>query len=193
MDNHVVKYIPPETVVTNYGKRFREGLGILMVGAQSADPQIFTKEYCGLFQEAGILPKVKLHRFAITPNAYLMPGTPLYANHFEVGQFVDVIGKTIERGFQGVMKRWGFKGMPATHGVTKSHRRGGNTGGGGEKGRIWPGKKLPGHMGSQWRVLRAQQIVRINSKYNVIYIKGPSVQGEVGTYLCLRDSILRTR
>lgn len=57
------------------------------------------------------------------------------------------------------MKRWGFKGMPATHGVTKSHRRGGNIGGGGEKGRVWPGTKMPGHMGNQWRNLRAQEVL----------------------------------
>lgn len=194
MDNHIVKYIPPETVAKNYpDSRFRPELGILLVGAQSADPQLFTKEYCGLFQEAGILPKVRLHRFAITPDAYLMPGTPLYASHFFAGQYVDVIGKTVERGWQGVMRRWGFKGMPATHGVTKSHRRGGNTGGGGEKGRVWPGTKIPGHMGSRWRVHKGLQIVRINSKYNVIYIRGVSVQGDPGSYLCLRDTCLPLR
>jgi large subunit ribosomal protein L3 len=94
VDNHVLKYIPPDLVSKNYGERFREGTGILMVGAQSADPQIFTKEYCNLFQEAGLMPKVRIHRFIITPDAYLQPGTPLYANHFQAGQFVDVIGKT---------------------------------------------------------------------------------------------------
>jgi len=193
VDNHVIKYLPPEIVTRNYGSRFPAGRAMLLVGAQSADPQIFTKEYCGLFQEAGTLPKVKIHRFAITPDAYLMPGTPLYASHFKVGQYIDVIGKTVERGWQGVMKRWGFKGMPATHGVTKSHRRGGCIGGGGEKGRVWPGTKMPGHMGSAWRTLKGQQIVRINSKYNVLYVKGPSVQGDTGTYLCLRDSAMYHR
>ena len=60
------------------------------------------------------------------------------------------------------MKRWGFHGMPATHGVTKSHRRGGNTGGGGEKGRVWPGTKMPGHMGCMQRILRAVKVINTN-------------------------------
>lgn len=115
---------------------------------------MFTKEYCGLFAQSGLLPKLRINRFTISPEAKLQPGTPLYASHFQVGQKVDVRGKTVERGFQGVMIRWKFSGMPATHGVTKSHRRGGNTGGGGEKGRCWPGTKMPGHMGSMNRTLK---------------------------------------
>jgi len=138
------------------------------------------------------MPKVKLTRFQITPEAALPPGTPLYASHFQVGQHVDIVAKTIDRGFQGVMKRWGFHGMPATHGVTKSHRRGGNTGKGGEKGRIWPGTKVPGHMGNQQVVQRAYKILRINTKYNVIYVKGPNVPGETNSFLSIRDTRLRT-
>ena len=57
-----------------------------------------------------------------------------------------------------MMKRWGFKGMPASHGVTKSHRRGGNTGGGGEKARVWPGTKMPGHMGRERRVIKGIKV-----------------------------------
>lgn len=64
----------------------------------------------------------------------------------------------IDRGFQGVMKRWGFKGMPATHGVTKTHRRPGNIGSGGGKARVMPGTKMPGHMGNRWRVLRGVRV-----------------------------------
>lgn len=67
-------------------------------------------------------------------------------------------------GFQGVMKRHGFHGMPATHGQTKTHRRGGNTGGGGEKARIWPGTKLPGHMGNRWRIAKGLKVRNMSSK-----------------------------
>lgn len=69
----------------------------------------------------------------------------------------------IDRGFQGVMKRWGFKGMPASHGVTKTHRRPGNIGSGGAKARVMPGTKMPGHMGNRWRVLRGVR-VRLSQK-----------------------------
>ncbi|CAL8086839.1 unnamed protein product [Orchesella dallaii] len=190
-DNHVLKYIPPETVEKNYGPRFkRKDVGLLLVGAESTDPQRFTKEYLNVFDESGVPPKTKTARFMVTPNAKLQPGTPLYATHFKVGQRVEVFGHTVDHGFQGVMKRWGFKGMPASHGVTKSHRRGGNTGGGGEKARVWPGTKLPGHMGNRWRKLLGQHIIRINTKYNVLYIRGHAVMGEVGSFVTICDSFL---
>lgn len=69
----------------------------------------------------------------------------------------------IDRGFQGVMKRWGFKGMPASHGVTKSHRRPGNIGSGGTKARVMPGTKMPGHMGNRWRILRGVRVSKFIS------------------------------
>ncbi|CAG7733062.1 unnamed protein product [Allacma fusca] len=189
VDNHVIKFISPEECQRNYGNRFGS-LGFVIVGAESADPQRFTKEYCGLFKQSGTLPKVRINRFTVTPDAALQPGTPLYATHFQVGQYVDVAGKTIDHGFQGVMKRWGFKGLRATHGVTKSHRRGGNIGGGGEKGRVWPGTKMPGHMGCLRRTMFGLKIVRINTKYNVIYVQGGSVSGETNNFVTIRDTFL---
>jgi large subunit ribosomal protein L3 len=93
VDNHVVKYITPEECQRNYGTKFKH-LGVLIVGAESADPQIFTKEYCGLFRESGLMPKVRLTRFQVSREAALPAGTPLYASHFQVGQAVDVTGKT---------------------------------------------------------------------------------------------------
>lgn len=95
VDNHVVKYIPPEVVRQNYGSRYkREDTGLLIVGAESADPQRFTKEYLGLFEDAGLPPKTKISRFMVSSNARLQPGTPLYATHFKVGQRVEIFGKT---------------------------------------------------------------------------------------------------
>lgn len=73
----------------------------------------------------------------------------------------------IDRGFQGVMKRWGFKGMPASHGVTKTHRRPGNIGSGGTKARVMPGTKMPGHMGNRWRIIRG---FRVSKFYIYIYV-----------------------
>lgn len=67
----------------------------------------------------------------------------------------------IDRGFQGVMKRWGFKGMPASHGVTKTHRRPGNIGSGGGKSRVMPGTKMPGHMGNRWRIIRGVRVSKL--------------------------------
>lgn len=99
VDNHVIKYIPPEEYVVyrkKYARRFRkEGkLGCLVVGAVNCDPQIFTRQYKGLFDASGVMPKKLLTKFPIHPCAAIQPGTPLYAAHFKVGDWLDVTGKT---------------------------------------------------------------------------------------------------
>ncbi|XP_042230659.1 39S ribosomal protein L3, mitochondrial-like isoform X2 [Homarus americanus] len=193
-DNHVIKYIPPEDLMETEKKANRlRPTAALIVGADAADPRMVTKEFFSLFSETGILPKKKLSKFLITPNAKLAPGTPLYASHFRPGNYVDVAGVTIDRGFQGVMKRWGFKGMPASHGVTKSHRRGGTIGSGGEKARVLPGQKMPGHMGRERRILKGLKVWRINTHYNVLWVSGPAIPGSTGSYVYIYDSFLPTR
>jgi len=197
VDNHVIKYHSPEEYAeTEQGKkRFRKQLkltgrmGCLVVGAESSDPRLYTKDYCGLFNEAGVLPKKKLSRFFITGDAAIQPGTPLTAGHFRAGDYVDVYGKTIDHGFQGVMKRHKFLGMPASHGVTKTHRRGGNIGYGGKKQRVWPGTRMPGHMGSERRVMRGLKIWRINYKYNILFVHGPAVPGHNNSWVLIYDSV----
>ncbi|XP_064103899.1 large ribosomal subunit protein uL3m-like isoform X1 [Macrobrachium nipponense] len=192
-DNHVIKYIPPEEMATSYFNKRTGNVAGLVVGADSIDPREATKEFQSLFVESGVLPKRKVSKFVISPSAKLAPGTPLYASHFRPGDYVDILGITIDRGFQGVMKRWGFKGLPASHGVTKAHRAGGNIGGGGEKGRVWPGTKMPGHMGRNRRILRGVKIWRINTRHNVIWVSGPAVPGSVGSYVNIYDCSLPTR
>lgn len=119
-DNHVIKYIPPEEYQPSQTPRVKDisKFGCLLVGAGSADPSLFTKEYCGLFKESGVMPKRKLGRFLVSPNAKLLPGehlyfflfvhsfllytkcelnftgTPLNVTHFRLGDFVDIKGKT---------------------------------------------------------------------------------------------------
>lgn len=193
-DNHVIKYIPPEELANSFfRKKHNPRTAGLVVGADSVDPREVTKEFYSMFSESGILPKKKVTKFYISPEAKLAPGTPLYASHFQPGNYVDIAGVTIDRGFQGVMKRWGFKGMPASHGVTKSHRHGGNIGAGGEKARVWPGTKMPGHMGRHRRILRGLKVWRVNTHFNVLWVSGPAVPGSTGSYVYLYDSVLPTR
>ncbi|CAH2067124.1 unnamed protein product, partial [Iphiclides podalirius] len=164
VDNHVIKYIPPHEFNPMKTKKMlrkeNPRLGCLLVG------------------------------FMVSPHAALPTGTPLFATHFRVGDHIDVRAKTIDRGFQGVMKRWGFSGMPASHGVTKTHRRPGNIGAGGEKARVWPGTKMPGHMGNRWRTLRGVKILRINTKHNILWTLGVAIPGETGTVCYLYDTVL---
>ncbi|XP_054002130.1 39S ribosomal protein L3, mitochondrial isoform X1 [Hylaeus anthracinus] len=195
VDNEVVKYIPPENFhpVISRRKQVKTKKGCLVVGAVNIDPQLITKEYYGIFNAAGVTPKKTLMRFIVSPDAALQPGTPLCAAHFKPGEYIDIKGKTIDRGFQGVMKRWGFHGMPATHGVTKTHRRPGNIGSGGAKARVMPGTKLPGHMGNSWRILRGVKVLRVNTKFNVIWVLAPNIPGETNTMCYLYDTVLPLR
>ncbi|RZF41065.1 hypothetical protein LSTR_LSTR002697 [Laodelphax striatellus] len=196
VDNHVVKYIPPEEYkpILRVNRYLRPNkYGCLIVGAESMDPQNYTKQYTGLFNEAGLMPKRVLGRFHVSPEAAIQPGTPLYATHYRPGDVVDVRAKTVDRGFQGVMKRWGFKGLRATHGVTKSHRRGGCIGGGSKKAGVWKGKKMPGLMGNRMRILKGLKIWRINTKYTKIYVQGPAVPGECNSIVYIYDTILPLR
>lgn len=189
LDCHVVNYTSPEEWDQQFSYEqstrinpstlrklnAKRGIfGVQTVGALSCDPQRFSNEYSGLFTKAGILPKRKLTRYFVTPNAAIKPGTELTSSHFRVGDHVIVEGRTIGHGFEGVMIRWGFRGGPADwpHSSTKFHRKPGNIGCGRKRARVNRGKKLPGHMGNEWRTGFNLKILRINTKYNVVYVKG---------------------
>ncbi|XP_061738750.1 39S ribosomal protein L3, mitochondrial isoform X2 [Nerophis ophidion] len=140
-----------------------------------------------MFKNAGVPPKQKLSTFPVSDNAIIKPGTPLYAAHFRPGQYVDVTAKSIGKGFQGVMKRWGFKGQPASHGQTKTHRRPGASGPGGDPGKVFKGKKMPGRMGNTFITAYGLKVWRVNTKHNVLYVNG-SVPGHRNCLLKVRDT-----
>ncbi|KAH9509525.1 54S ribosomal protein L3 [Bulinus truncatus] len=192
LDNHVINYVPPEIYATypSHLPHHRHRFGLQVVGALSSDPRQFSKPYNNLFLKAGVLPKRWLTRFLVTPDAAVQPGTPLSVNHFRVGDYVDVQGRTRDHGFQGVCKRWGMKGMPASHGVTKSHRKMGSTGGGGDKDGIWKGKHMPGIMGNALKTSYGLKIWRMNTKYNILYVTGAAVPGSPHTFIRVSDTVL---
>jgi len=202
VDNHVIKFTPRDEYDRSYvgqldqrpcytgkGRKKNANIyGMLVVGSHSTDPQKYTKDYCGLFTDSGVMPKRHLARFPVTENAVIQPGTPLTASHFSVGQWVDTYGRTKERGFQGVMKRWGFKGMPDTHGTTKTHRRPGSIVSGTARSRVYPGKKMPGHVGGGYTWNCGLRIWRINHEESVLYVSGASVQGDTGSVVQICDT-----
>jgi large subunit ribosomal protein L3 len=192
LDNHVIRYIPPADFVkmpSFRGKwqKHNNKRAALVVGTLSADPSSFSEHYVKMFNEAGIPPKRKVTRFVITEDAKLPPGTQLHIDHFRVGDYVDCQARTIGYGFQGVMKRWGFKGGPASHGATKWHRRPGAIGHG-RKARVMKGKKMPGRMGYEWRFAPGLKIWRIDYKYNVLYISGCGIPGPTHSYVLIMDT-----
>ena len=190
IDNHVIKSYTIEHYAKQvvYQNRWKtDGLACVVMGAESQDPRSVTQAYAGLFREAGVLPKKKLTSMYVTEDALLPPGTPMNIHHFRVGDYVDVYGKTIDHGFQGVVKRWEFKVKPKK-GTTKDHRRPGSISRGRKASGPWKGKKMPGHMGNERRSLPGLQILRINYKYNVIYVTGPAVPGPIGSWIYVYDS-----
>lgn len=183
-DCHVVKYLSKE----EYNGR----TAVLMVGGKNVSPFQRSEAEIEMFRNAGVPPKQKVSTFTVSDNAIIKPGTPLYAAHFRPGQYVDVTSKTIGKGFQGVIKRWGFKGQPATHGQTKTHRRPGASGPGGDPGKVWKGKKMPGKMGNVTKTAHGLKIWRVNTKYNILYVNG-SVHGHRNCLVKVRDTVLPTR
>ncbi|XP_042362550.1 39S ribosomal protein L3, mitochondrial [Plectropomus leopardus] len=183
-DCHVIKHLSKE--------EFNGHTAALVVGGKNVSPFYRSEEEMEMFRNAGVPPKQKLTTFKVSDNALIKPGTPLYAAHFRPGQYVDVTAKSIGKGFQGVMKRWGFKGQPASHGQTKTHRRPGSLGPGGDPAKVWKGKKMPGMLGNIYVTAYGLKVWRVNTKYNVLYVNG-SVPGHKNCLLKIRDTVLPTR
>lgn len=183
-DCHVIKYLSKEE---NGGHT-----AALVVGGKNVSPFQRSEGEMEMFRNAGVPPKQKVTTFKVSDNAIIKPGTPLYAAHFRPGQYVDVTAKSIGKGFQGVMKRWGFKGQPASHGQTKTHRRPGASGPGGDPAKVFKGKKMPGQMGNRYTTAIGLKIWRVNTKHNILYVNG-SVPGHRNCLLKVRDCTLPTR
>lgn len=191
-DRHVVTLLQVKDchVIKHLSKEEHDGTcPALLVGGKDCSPFYKADNSLELFRNAGVPPKQKVSSFRVTENAIIKPGTPLYAAHFRPGQYVDVTAKTIGKGFQGVMKRWGFKGQPATHGQTKTHRRPGSLGPGGDPAKVHKGKKMPGQMGNSFDTAFGLKVWRVNNKYNILYVNG-SVPGHKNCLVKVRDTRL---
>jgi large subunit ribosomal protein L3 len=115
-------------------------------------------------------------------------GATLSADHFVAGQLVDVTGVTQGKGFAGAMKRWGFKGLRATHGVSVSHRSHGSTGQRQDPGKVFKNKKMAGHMGARNRTQQNLEVVRTDPVRGLVFIRG-SVPGHKGSWLSIQDAV----
>jgi len=136
------------------------------VGIGEKKAKRVTKSLAGHFDKAGVSPKQHLGEFRVTEDAVMPLGTEIFAAHFVPGQKVDVVGTSVGKGFAGVMKRWNFKGGRATHGNSKSHRKGGSTGQCQEPGKVWKGKKMAGHLGNAQITVKNLEVYMVNVAYN---------------------------
>ncbi|WVN86877.1 50S ribosomal protein L3 [Cryptococcus depauperatus CBS 7841] len=176
--NHVLRVSPPPSTSPYH---------TLQIGASPRPEKTTTNALLGHFRKAGVEPKYKMKEFQVSDDAVVPVGTELSAGHFIPGQFVDVQGTTIGKGFQGVMKRYGFRGLKASHGTSVKHRSGGSIGQNQDPGRVIPGKKMPGHMGNRPRTTQNLLIHRVDHVLNLLYVRG-CVPGADDSFIYVRDS-----
>eukprot|EP00292_Cryptomonas_paramecium_P009462 CAMPEP_0113683908 /NCGR_PEP_ID=MMETSP0038_2-20120614/13636_1 /TAXON_ID=2898 /ORGANISM="Cryptomonas paramecium" /LENGTH=245 /DNA_ID=CAMNT_0000603453 /DNA_START=101 /DNA_END=838 /DNA_ORIENTATION=- /assembly_acc=CAM_ASM_000170 len=166
----------------------RDGYSALQIGAFDCTPKNVSKPLLFHFNSAGVPPKRVLKEFPVTPDAVLPIGSQLDVRHFVPGQYIDITGISIGKGFQGAMKRWGFSGGPATHGASLSHRSLGSTGHRKTPSRTWKNKKMHGHMGCDQVTVMNMLIYYIDPVNQLICVKG-SVPGHDNNYVFLRDAV----
>ncbi|WP_166039509.1 50S ribosomal protein L3 [Sphingosinicella sp. YJ22] len=170
----------------------RDGYVAVQLGAGSAKAKNLTKPERGHFGKAEVEPKARLAEFRVAEDALLDVGATISADHFIAGQMVDVQGVTQGKGFAGAMKRWGFGGLRATHGVSVSHRSHGSTGQRQDPGKVFKNKKMAGHMGARTRTQQNLEIVRTDVERGLLFVKG-SVPGHKGSWLLVRDAVKVSR
>ena len=166
----------------------RDGYTAVQLGAGRAKAKNVAKPQRAAFGKAEVEPKVKVAEFRVADDALLDVGATISADHFVPGQLVDVAGVTQGKGFAGAMKRWGFGGLRATHGVSVSHRSHGSTGQRQDPGKVFKNKKMAGHMGARNRTQQNLEVVRTDPIRGLLFIKG-SVPGHKGSWLTVSDAI----
>jgi len=166
----------------------KDGYTAVALGAGKAKAKNVAKPQRGAFGKAKVEPKAKVVEFRVAEDALLELGATLSADHFIAGQLVDIQGVTQGKGFAGGMKRWGFGGLRATHGVSVSHRSLGSTGQRQDPGKVFKNKKMAGHMGAKNRTQQNLEIVRTDPLRGLIFVKG-SVPGSKGGWLKIWDAI----
>jgi large subunit ribosomal protein L3 len=165
----------------------KDGYTALQLGIAGAKVKNVTRANRGHFAKAKVEPKRKLAEFRISGDAVLDVGAELSAGHFVAGQFVDVVGTSIGKGFAGAMKRHNFSGLRASHGVSISHRSHGSTGNSQEPGKVWKGKKMAGHMGDARTTVQNLEVVSTDEDRGLILIRG-AVPGAAGGWVLVRDA-----
>jgi large subunit ribosomal protein L3 len=165
-----------------------DGYVALQLGAGTAKAKNVAKPQRGHFGKAEVEPKARVAEFRVAEDAMLDVGAEITADHYVAGQFVDIQGSTQGKGFQGGMKRWGFGGLRATHGVSLSHRSLGSTGQRQDPGRVFKNKKMAGHMGAKNRTQQNLEIVRTDAERGLLFVKG-SVPGHKGGWLLVKDAM----
>ena len=166
----------------------KRGYSAVKVGFFKIKNSKLSKQMKGYFAKKNTEPKKILKEFRTSGNEQFKEGNELGLEIFKDKKFVDVKSRTIGKGFAGVMKRWNFGGLRASHGVSVSHRSHGSTGQRQDPGKVFKGKKMAGHMGDKLRTMLNLEIIKSDLENNLLYLKG-SIPGSKNTTVLLRESI----
>ena len=166
----------------------KRGYNAVKVGFFKLKNSKLTKQMKGYFAKKNTEPKKILKEFRVEKNDQFKEGNELGLEIFKDKKFLDVRSKTIGKGFAGVMKRWNFGGLRASHGVSVSHRSHGSTGQRQDPGKVFKGKKMAGHMGDKLRTILNLEIIKSDLENNLLYLKG-SIPGSKNSTVLLRESI----
>src|SRR6056297_277832 len=164
------------------------GYSAVQLGTGSIKAKRVSKAMRGHFAAANVEPKRKVAEFRVAPENLINVGEEITADHYFEGQFVDVSGTSIGKGFAGAMKRHNFGGLRASHGVSISHRSHGSTGQCQDPGKVFKGKKMAGHMGAAKVTTQNLQVVRTDAERGLIMIKG-AVPGSKGGWVTIKDAV----
>ena len=166
----------------------RDGYTAVQLGAGAAKAKNVTAPMRGHFAAAQVAPKRKLVEFRVSPENLIGVGEEITADHYFAGQYVDIAGTSIGKGFAGGMKRHNFGGLRASHGVSVSHRSHGSIGQCQDPGKVFKGKKMAGHMGDVRVTTQNLQVVRTDSERGLIMVKG-AVPGSKGGWVTIKDAV----
>ncbi len=166
----------------------KDGYSAVQLGTGAAKPNRVSKALKGHFAKANVEPKKKLAEFRVSEDCLLSVGDELSVEHFVKGQYVDVCGTSIGKGFAGVMKRHNFAGLEASHGVSISHRSHGSTGQRQDPGKVFKGKKMAGHMGNERVTVQNLKIADIDVANGLIMVKG-GVPGCDNSWVYITDAV----
>ena len=170
----------------------RDGYTAVQLGWGKAKVRNVSQANKGHFARVRVEPKAKLVEFRVDADAMLESGQALSADHFVVGQKVDVCGVSKGKGFAGAMKRWNFRGLEASHGVSVSHRSHGSTGNRQDPGKTFKNKKMAGHLGQDRITTLNVEVAGVDAERGLLLIRG-SVPGAKNGFVMVRDAIKKLR
>ena len=170
--------------------RERDGYTALQLGVGAVKVRRVSKPQRGHFAKAKVEPKARLAEFRVSEDAVLAVGSEITAAHFLPGQYVDVVGISIGKGFAGAMKRHNFSGLRASHGVSISHRSHGSTGQRQSPGKTFKNKKMAGQLGADRVTTQSLEVISADAERGILMIKG-SVPGSTGGYVLVKDAAKR--